>query len=98
MQIANSSGGDSFLEERYAKQISLLIDSAKSGTELRIDVSELLYKARKNKYEEQIVFHDEESSELSIKVRKKGGYTMKYLSSLEKFAFTMEGRDLIINF
>lgn len=66
-------------EQAYAKQIALFIDSAKSGTNLTLDLSEPYKIARKNNKFSDLVKIDAEKKQVRVKLADKGeGYSFNY--------------------
>ena len=57
-----------------------MIDSAKSGTEIKIDVPELFKQAEKNKFDEKIIEIDDENKEVIVRVTQGGGYSFSYFN------------------
>jgi len=71
-------------QQAYAKQIGLLIDSAKPGTTLEIDIIEILRLAEKFNYDlENSVFINEEENEIKVQVTKNNAYIFKYYNGNE---------------
>ncbi len=68
-------------EQTYAKEIALLIDQAKPGTNLTMDISELYNLAEKNKYTGEIIKIDSGTKEVNIKLILGKGYSFKYFNS-----------------
>jgi hypothetical protein len=82
--IIRSAGAEAVVEETYAKKIALIVDSMKSGTEVRINLNYLFELAKKNKYYGSIVnFNGFEANKITVKVREKGGYDFAYFSELK---------------
>lgn len=84
MQIGNA--GD--LEERYAKEIALLIDAGRSGMYIELDMSDAFVKAKKEKYKGNIVTINE--NEVRVQLRDNGGYTYSFFNDV-----LIEGLDYI---
>ncbi|MEK6820659.1 MAG: hypothetical protein AABX71_03025 [Nanoarchaeota archaeon] len=78
--VAWKSSGAAVYEEAYAKQIALLIDEAKPGTEISLDVSKLSEQARKNKFNGEIIDIDSESRKVSVILKEGGGYSFRHFS------------------
>lgn len=98
--VARASTGAAFYEQLYAKQISLLIDSAKPGMNIEIDVSKLVKLAKKNKLENWQAFDcvqvNKEKQEITVKASQKQ-YTFLYFNSL-KFNFYYDNLEETVRF
>ena len=82
--IGWKSSGAGVYEQIYAKQIALLIDQAKPGTEVTIDISKLYEAARKEEYypEKGLVDISAEKKEVRVKLTSQGeGYILKYTNN-----------------
>ena len=71
----------SFLEERYAKQIALIIDSAKLGMDISLDMGNAVEKAKDKKWEDKIV--SIEDNIVTVKLHEKGGYSYSFFNNIE---------------
>jgi len=74
------SSDASIAEEIHAKQIALMIDKAKPGTEISLDILELYEIARKNKAVEKIIVIDNDSNRVSVNLAPGGGHDSYYFS------------------
>lgn len=83
--VFNQSDSAALREEETAKQISLLIDSAKPGMILRINAEELLNKAADNKYSQKIIFSSGNS--VTVKLRDNGGYSYSFFNDVDVSIF-----------
>lgn len=78
--IINSS--DIFYQQSYAKKIALLIDSAKSDTEITIDITKLANIAKKyNRDIKDIIEIDNQNKKVIVKVKDEYGYSFPFFSS-----------------
>ena len=75
-------------EEAYAKQIALLIDAAKPGTTLTIDVSEILQTAQKNKVSPEIKLNCERN-EVFVKATAGKGYHFTYFTEIKECSYSL---------
>ncbi|OGJ20401.1 hypothetical protein A3K73_00105 [Candidatus Pacearchaeota archaeon RBG_13_36_9] len=74
--------GASLIEQTYAKQIALIIDQAKPGTSLNIDISELYSLADKNNFgREGTVKIDYAAKKVIVKVADGRGYSFNFFSN-----------------
>ena len=91
--ILNSSYGALVYEQTYAKQIVLLIDGAKTNTDLGIDMTNAIEVARKyistNKAEtsdeilKRAIIIDKEKGTITVSLSGRGGYSYKYFSGYD---------------
>ena len=73
--------GAIILEQSYAKQIALLIDSAKPGMTIILDMSKAKDLAEKNGLEfKDIVIN--ENNVIMVKLSEKGGYSYSYFNEV----------------
>ena len=68
--ISRQSSSVSLLEEKSAKEIALIIDSAESETQITLDMSEVLEKAKDKK----IIEINNEQNFVFVKLSEKSGY------------------------
>lgn len=91
--VARAGKNVSLYEQIYAKQIVLVIDGAKPGTSIEIDVSELYEIARKNKFRGNIVNVDYSNNEIFVRLEEGKGYGFKYFSELNSGAISLDSRE-----
>jgi len=87
--VARVGSGVEIKEQVYAKQIALLIDGAKPGTNLTLDISEMYEVARENRFDGKIVDIDYESNEVIVQLEDGGGYRFQYFSELNSGAVAL---------
>lgn len=73
-------GGAAVLEEKYAKQIALMMDAAKPGMEIHLNVEDAIEKADDEDWEEKII--NVEGNLVSVKLREKGGYSYSFFNDV----------------
>lgn len=78
--IVSKVGGAAVLEEKYAKQIALIIDSAKPGMEIHLNMEDAIGKAKDEKFGEKIVSID--GNIVTVKLREKGGYSYSFFNDV----------------
>ena len=79
--FVHSTGGKTFVYEKiYAKQVALLIDNARPGIEVELDISELYILAEKNKFKGNILNINSENNKVRIKLTEAGGYEYGFFS------------------
>ena len=78
--LYSKTGGEAILEEKYSKQIALLIDSAKPGTTIQLNMEDAINKASDNNWNEKIVFI--EGNKVTVKLREKGGNSYLFFNDI----------------
>ena len=81
--VARAGSNVTFYEQVHAKQIALLIDSAKPGTEITANKFKLYDLAEKQEFGENIVVIDNNEKKVTVRVRKGKGYSFNYFSDLK---------------
>ena len=79
--IVSKVGGAAVLEEKYAKQIALIIDSAKPGMEIHLNMEDAIKKASDENWNEKIVSID--GNIVTVKLREKGGYSYSFFNDVD---------------
>ncbi len=85
-------------EEIYAKKIALIIDSARPGTKVILDVSELVDIKEKNKYASTspIIHIDNDGHWIQVNLGVKGGITYSYFNDVH-VVWGVEGNKLTMD-
>ncbi len=83
--LFSKMGDAAVLEEKYAKQIALIIDSAKPIMEIHLNMEDAIKKASKEKWEGDIVTIQENI--VRIKLREKGGYSYSFFNDVDVTAY-----------
>ena len=78
--VARAGHGTSIYEQIYAKQIALLIDSAKPGTTFDIDISKLYELAEKSNYEGNFVEINPDENKIIVKLTDGEGYSFQHFN------------------
>lgn len=73
------------LEEKYAKQIALMIDSARPGTEIHFNVKQILDDAKDEKWTGKII--DINKNIVIVRLREKGGYPYSFFNDVDVTAY-----------
>ncbi|MFH1710876.1 MAG: hypothetical protein ABH840_01030 [Nanoarchaeota archaeon] len=69
-------------EQAYSKQIALIIDEAKPGTNITLDLSKIYEVARKEKRFDKMIILDTENNLIEVRLQNsEEGYKTKYFSS-----------------
>jgi len=79
--ISSKMSTAAILEEKYSKQIALLIDSAEPGMRIEIDMSEGIEKLENNWDKDKIVNLNENI--VTIKLKEEGGYSYSFFNNVE---------------
>ena len=74
-------GSAAVLEEKYAKQIALIIDSAKPGMEISLDMKDAVKKAEDENWEGKIVSIS--GNIVTVKLTDGGGYSYSFFNNVE---------------
>jgi hypothetical protein len=80
--VYNTSHGVFLSEKLYAKKIALAIDSAKPGTQISIDISELYEIAQENEFDISDSFYFKDN-QVSVKLSKEDGYSYNYFTNYQ---------------
>tara|TARA_B100000315_G_C14531003_1_gene566171 strand:- start:442 stop:828 length:387 start_codon:yes stop_codon:yes gene_type:complete len=88
------SGGEARLEENHAKQIALIIDSAKPYTEIHLNMKDAIEKADENNWKENIVSIS--GNTVTVKLREKGGYSYSFFNDVGVSAYQDKENYVII--
>lgn len=82
--VARAGSGATVVEQVYAKQIALIIDQAKPGTSINMNIEEIYELADKNKFSRQnIIKIDNEKNQVYVQVDEGKGYSYNFFSSGE---------------
>ena len=80
--IFSKTSSAAVLEEAYAKQIALMIDSAKPGTRLILNMEDAFNEVAAG-FAGDIVSIDNDNNLVTVKLREKGGYTYSFFNDLK---------------
>jgi hypothetical protein len=86
------------LEEVYAKQIALIIDSAKPGMIINLDMEKAIETAKKELGEDRIKeIVSIDNNIVTVKLREKGGYEYSFFNNVDVNAYPdTNGKDYVI--
>jgi len=87
--------GTNIKEQAYAKQIALLIDQAKPGTTLEINVAEFYKEAEKNKVEKLVYFKYDENK-VVVRLDQGKGYSYGYFTKLDSASVDLDETNKIL--
>jgi hypothetical protein len=74
--------GLAVLEESYAKQISLLVDSASPGMKITLDMEDALEEAERNNYDHNNIVSIR-GNQILFKLSEDSGYTYSYFNDVD---------------
>ncbi len=79
--VYSKSGGDAILEEKYAKQIALIIDSAKPEMEIHLNMEDAFREADKNNFDKKNIV-SVSGNTVTVKLRGEGGYSYEFFNNV----------------
>jgi len=80
--VVRAGNSTAIYEEMYAKKFALMIDSAKPGMVIHMNIEKLNEVAKKNHYNGKIVEIKEEESRVIVRLASGQGYSFQYFSKL----------------
>jgi len=80
--LFSKTGSAAVLEEKYAKQIALLIDSAKPGMTIHLNMEDAIEEADKEGWDTRSIVI-REGNVITVKLREKGGYSYSFFNDVE---------------
>ena len=81
--VMTKSSDSTIIEQAYAKQIGLLVNGAKPGTTVEVDILELYRAAEKNKFNfDSIVFINNVDKEVKVQLNDGKGYVYSYFNDV----------------
>lgn len=84
--VVNRTGTDSSVEEKYAKQIALMIDAAEPGMVIKLNMEEPIKRAEKNNYDVSKIVTIFGNSVI-VKIRNNKGYDYSFFNDVEVSTF-----------
>jgi len=95
--IFKQSTGAFVYEQGYAKQIAILLDSAKPGMAIYVNLTQGIEVAKSNNWDiNNIVKIDDDTNSVSVKLASRGGYKTQFFSDY-KVDFKFEGNFFVMN-
>lgn len=81
--VYSKSHSEAKLEEKYAKQIALIIDSAKPGMDIYLNMEDAIVKAESNGIKDfnEVAFVSGNAA--TVKLRETGGYTYYFFNHVD---------------
>lgn len=92
---AGTSAG--IYEQIYSKKIALIIDKAKSGTDIKMDISEIYNVAEKNKFKGEIINIGNKDKKVIVRLTSGKGYGYKFFNGADIAWNLDENKKLIIS-
>jgi hypothetical protein len=92
--LFSKMGDVGILEEKTAKQIALIIDSAKPGMEISLSIKDAVEKANKENWEGKIVFI--EGNIVTVQLKEGTGYSYSFFNDVElskNYHYANEGNE-----
>ena len=80
--ISSKTGSEALLEEKYSKQIALMIDSAKPGMIIHLNMEDAIEKAEKNNLGGREIVSISGNT-VTVKLREKGGYSYSFFNNVD---------------
>ncbi len=82
--IYSKSGGEAVLEEKYSKQIALLIDSAKPGMVIHLNMEDAIEKAKEEWGEDKVSkIVSVKGNIVTVKLREKGENSYSFFNDVD---------------
>jgi hypothetical protein len=82
--LFSKMGNAAVLEEKYAKQIALILDSAEPGMEIHLNMKDAIKIANKeNRNLDNII--SVQDNVVKVQLREKGGYSYSFFNDIESF-------------
>jgi len=79
--VVSKTNDASLLEEKYAKEISLFIDSSKAGMEIHLNMEDAIEKAAKNKIDINKIVKIN-GNVITVKLKEKGEYSYSFFNNV----------------
>ena len=84
--LYSKTGGEAILEEKYSKQIALLIDSAKQGMIIQLNMEDAIEKAEENDWDKDKMVSINGNT-VTVKLREKGGNFYSFFNDISVSTF-----------
>lgn len=80
--VYSKSNSEAYLEEKYAKQIVLIIDSARPGTTVYLNMEDAIEKADSNSFPENEIV-SKEGNKITVKLREGKGSSYYFFNDVD---------------
>ncbi len=94
--VVSRTGTDASVEEKYAKQIALMIDAAEPVMVIQLNMKDVIEKGKENGWNDIVLI---KGNNVTVKMREKGGFTYSFFNDVvvttnktldgEKYFFTV---------
>ena len=84
--IYSKTGSEALLEEKYSKQIALMIDSAKPGMIIHLNMEDAIEKAEKNNWGIKKIV-SVSGNTITVQLREKGGNSYSFFNDVDVSVF-----------
>ena len=84
--LYSKTGGEAILEEKYSKQIALLIDSAKPGMIIQLNMEDAIEKSEENDWDKDKMVSISGNT-VTVKLREKGGNSYSFFNDISVSTF-----------
>ncbi len=81
--ITKAGNQAAIYEQIYSKELSLIINKAKPGMEIELDIFDMYRIARKNNFDGNIINIINEENKINIKLSNGGGYNYFFLNDVD---------------
>ncbi len=78
--VVSRTGTDASVEEKYAKQIALMIDAAEPIMTITLDMEKVIEKGKENGWNEIVLI---KGNNVTVKMREKGGFTYSFFNDVD---------------
>ena len=93
--LFSKMGSAAVLEEKYAKQIALIIDSSKPRMEIHLNMEDAIKKAESEKWEEPIVRIT--NNVVTVKLREEGnGYSYSFFNNVDANVYQLNDEEYVL--
>ncbi len=83
--LVSKTGSAAVLEEKYAKQIALIIDAAEPGMEIHLNMKDAIKKAGKANWDLNEIVSIQDNV-VHVRLREKGGYSYSFFNDVSASA------------
>lgn len=94
--VSRAGSGADLIEKVHSKQIALVIDSLRPGTEVRFDLAELYEAAEKNNYKGLPVIVNTNNNEVTVNVAGGEGNKQKFFTKLEAGSVSLNQEEEVL--
>ncbi len=88
--VVSRTGTDASVEEKYAKQIALMIDAAEPEMVIQLNMKKVIEKGKENGWNKIVLI---QGNNVTVKMREKGGFTYSFFNDVKVTAHKKEKED-----